>query len=80
MSEELNEINKIYNKIKVTFEYGNQKVTLNCEPYKTIGETKNKAMRKIYGANKGLHCFYLNRDLYRKENEQLGNFFQKEKI
>ena len=77
MSEELNEINKIYNKIKVTFEYGNQKVTLNCEPYKTIGETKNKAMRKIYGANKGLHCFYLNRDLYRKENEQLGNFFPK---
>ena len=74
MSEE---INKIYNKIKVTFEYGNQKVTLNCEPYKTIGETKNKAMRKIYGANKGLHCFYLNRDLYRKENEQLGNFFPK---
>ena len=77
MSEELNEINKIYNKIKVTFEYGNQKVTLNCEPYKTIGETKNKAMRKIYGANKGLHCFYLNRDLFRKENEQLGNFFPK---
>ena len=77
MSEELNEINKIYNKIKVTFEYGNQKVTLDCEPYKTIGETKNKAMRKIYGANKGLHCFYLNRDLYRKENEQLGNFFPK---
>ena len=74
MSEE---INKIYNRIKVTFEYGNQKVTLNCEPYKTIGETKNKAMRKIYGANKGLHCFYLNRDLYRKENEQLGNFFPK---
>ena len=74
MSEE---INKIYNRIKVTFEYGNQKVTLNCEPYKTIGETKNKAMRKIYGANKGLHCFYLNRDLYRKENEKLGNFFPK---
>ena len=74
MSEE---INKIYNKIKVTFEYGNQKVTLDCEPYKTIGETKNKAMRKIYGANKGLHCFYLNRDLYRKENEKLGNFFPK---
>ena len=77
MSEELNEINKIYNKIKVTFEYANQKVTLDCEPYKTIGEIKNKAMRKIYGANKGLHCFYLNRDLFRKENEQLGNFFPK---
>ncbi len=74
MSEE---INKIYNRIKVTFEYGNQKVTLDCEPYKTIGEIKNKAMRKIYGANKGLHCFYLNRDLFRKENEQLGNFFPK---
>ena len=76
MTEEFKENEKI----KVNFEYNEQIVSLLCEPYKTIGEIKKKALRKIYGANKGLHCYYLNRDLYRKENEQLGNFFPKRKV
>ena len=76
MSEEIKENEKI----KVNFEYQNQIISLLCEPYKTIGEIKRKALRKIYGANKGLHCYYLNRDLTRKENEQLGNFFPKRKM
>ena len=53
-------------KIRVNFEYNDNIVSLLYEPYKTKMKLK-----------KGLHCSYLNRNLYKKENENQEIFFQK---
>ena len=71
---------KGYRKINIIFEYGIQKISIVAQPYRTLGDVKNKALLSLYNAPSNLHCYYLNRDYYQKENEQIGNLFPKREI
>ena len=71
---------KGYRKINLIFEYGIQKISIIAQPYRTLGDIKNKALLSLYDAPSNLHCYYLNRDYYHKENEQIGNLFPRREI
>ena len=66
---------KGYRKINIIFEYGIQKISIVAQPYRTLGDVKNKALLSLYNAPPNLHCYYLNRDYYQKENEQILIYF-----
>ena len=71
---------KNYRQITLIFEYGNQKISIIAQPYRTLGDVKNKALLRIFDCPPNLHCYYLNRDYSHKENEQIGNLFPRREI
>ena len=67
--------------IEIKFEYQESIVTIKSEPYKTIKELKEKAIKKFHNIPKDIHCFYLARDLESYENIIIGEFFNnREKV
>lgn len=67
--------------IEVKFEYQERLVTIKSEPYKTIKELKEKAIKIFHNVPKDIHCFYLARDLESYENNIIGELFaNREKV
>lgn len=67
--------------IEIKFEYQENIVTIKTEPYKTIKEVKQKAIKKFHNIPKNIHCFYLSRDLASYEKNLIGEFFNnREKV
>ena len=67
--------------IEIKFEYQDNIVTIKKEPYCTIKEVKEKAIKRFHGIPKDIHCFYLQRDLISYENTSIGEFFNnREKV
>ena len=67
--------------IEVKFEYQKRLVTIKSEPYKTIKELKEKAIKIFHNIPKDIHCFYLARDLESYENNIIGELFaNREKV
>ena len=67
--------------IEIKFEYQEKLVTIKAEPYKTIKELKEIAIKKFHDIPKDIHCFYLSRDLSSYENDNIGEIFNnREKV
>lgn len=75
-------IKKIHLKnIEINFQYENQLITLKVEPFKTLGEAKEKAIKKMICVPFNINCFYSNLDLSNDENKKIGDLFNhKEKV
>ena len=68
-------------KIEINFQYEDQYVTLKAEPFKTLAEVKEKAIKKMICVPNDIICFYLNLDLSKEEHKKIGDLFKhKEKI
>lgn len=67
--------------LSLNFEYKNQIITYIDEPYKTLLEQKNKAIKRLNIKNTDIHCFYLGRDLTEYESQKIGDIFRnREKV
>lgn len=67
--------------IEITFQYEDQYITIKAEPFKTLGEIKEKAIKKMICVPNNIICFYLNIDLSNDENKKVGDIFKhKEKV
>ena len=44
--------------IEIKFEYQDNIITIKSEPYRTIKEIKEKALKKFHNIPKDIHCFY----------------------
>ena len=67
--------------IEITFQYEDQYITIKAEPFKTLGEIKEKAIKKMICVPNNIICFYLNLDLSNDENKKVGDIFKhKEKV
>ena len=61
--------------IELKFEYQERIVIIKSEPYKTIKELKEKAIKIFHNIPKDIHCFHLARDLESYENNIIGELF-----
>jgi hypothetical protein len=67
--------------IEITFQYKEQCVTVKAEHFKTLGEVKESAIKKMICVPNDITCYYLNLDLSKEEHKKLGDLFKhKEKI
>ena len=67
--------------IEITFQYKEQCVTVKAKHFKTLGEVKESAIKKMICVPKDITCSYLNLDLSKEEHKKLGDLFKhKEKI
>ena len=76
---------KDFNLIKINFEFRNQFISIEVEPYKIFKEIKIIALNKFIDIfstiPKNLHFFYFGNDLINKEEEKIGDIFKhKEQI
>ena len=71
-------IKKLYfGKIEINFQYENQFVTLNVEPFKTLSELKEIAVKKmILVPLSEISCFYSGIDLSKDEDKRIGDLFK----
>ena len=70
----------LYN-IEMNFQYEDQFITLKVEPFKTLNEVKDKAIKKMICVPNNIKCFYSNIDLSNDENKKIGDIFNhKEKV
>ena len=75
-------IKKIHLKnIEINFQYEDQYATLKVEPFKTLAEAKEKAIKKMICVPFNINCFYSNLDLSNDEDKKVGDIFNhKEKV
>ena len=67
--------------IEIKFEYQDNIITIKSEPYRTIKEIKEKALKKFHNIPKDINCFYLQRDLISYQDNTIGEFFNnREKV
>ena len=67
--------------IEINFQYLDQYITIKAEPYKTLHEIKDKAIKKMVYTPNNVNCFYSNVDLSNDENKKIGDIFNhKEKV
>ena len=75
---------KDFNLIKINFEFRNQFINLEVEPYKIFQEIKIIALNKFIDIfntiPKNLHFFYLGNDLINKEEEKIGDIFNHKEL
>ena len=64
-----------FHKISIDFEYLEEIYTINSDPYKTLSELKDIALKKIFPCPDNVHCFYKNMDLTEKEDEEIAILF-----
>ena len=64
-----------FHKISIDFEYFEEIYTINSDPYKTLSELKDIALKKIFPCPDNVHCFYKNMDLTEKEDEEIAILF-----
>ena len=70
-----------FGSIEINFQYEEQIFTIKAEPYKTLSEIKEKAIRKMLCVPYNVSCFYSNIDLTNEENKKIGDLFNhKEKV
>ena len=70
------QVNKIKLKlIEITFQHQEQKVTFSTESFKTLGEMKEKAIKKMINLPPDIHCYYNNLDYSKNENKKIGQIF-----
>ena len=73
-----------FNLLEINFEYKNQIITLNAEPYKTLDYIFEKAVNKLnktIGLPSNIHFYFLGQDLNGKNTEKIGNLFNhREKV
>ena len=74
-----------FNLIKLNFEFKNQLVIIQAEPYKIFQDIKNIALDKYIdlfaSIPKNLHFYYQGKDLENKQQEKIGDIFNnKEQI
>ena len=65
----------ILKSIEISFQYQDQKVTFFTEGFKTLGEMKEKALKKLTNIPSEVHCYYNNIDYSKYENKKLGEIF-----
>ena len=75
-------IKKIHFKtIEINFQYEDQYTTIKAEPFKFLGEIKEKAIKKMICVPNNVSCFFSNIDLSNEENKKVGDIFNhKEKV
>ena len=68
--------------LKINFEYNGETISSSGEPYKSLNEIKEKALKKFVSQTpNNAHCFYLNKDISEKGNQKIGELFSpKDKI
>ena len=65
-------IKKIHLKnIEINFQYEDQYATLKVEPFKTLAEAKEKAIKKMICVPFNINCFYSNLDLSNDEDKRI---------
>ena len=71
-------IKKLYfGKIEINFQYENQFVTLKVEPFKTLYELKEMAVKKmILVPLAEVSCFYSGIDMSKDEDKKIGDLFK----
>ena len=64
-------IKKIHFKtIEINFQYEDQYTTIKAEPFKFLGEIKEKAIKKMICVPNNVSCFFSNIDLSNEENKK----------
>ena len=67
--------------IEVKFQYEDQQVSVNAEPYRSLQEIKEKAINKMIFVPLNVNCFFSNINLSNDENKKIGDLFNhKEKV
>ena len=70
-----------FKNIEIIFQYEEQFITIKAEPFRTLYEIKEKAIRRMICVPNNVVCFYSNIDLSNEENKKVGDLFNhKEKI
>lgn len=67
------------NKIKISFEYNSEKLSISAEQYITLKKLKEKALTHFFQCPKDIKLYYLNKDITDNENEQIGILFSGKK-
>ena len=67
--------------IEIIFQFEDQIITIKAEPYRTLYEIKEKAIKRMICAPNNVVCFHSNIDLSNEENKKVGDIFNhKEKV
>ena len=70
-----------FKNIEIIFQFEEQFITIKAEPFRTLYEIKEKAIRRMICVPNNVVCFYSNIDLSNEENNKVGDLFNhKEKI